>query len=325
MRKYYYLDGPDKKGPFSEEELINLNLDIEVLVWTEGFDNWKPIKEVTELLKIIPHPPPKEILTEKSKTKKSKKVLFSFLILFFLLIISFIIVYFSIESIKTKSQNELSNRIERIFNGKSIVCDGIDYGVKGKLEKAALPKKPILKRNVSSLDEYNKAKEESIVEKFTCESGGFTFKKLKKVDNGFELEVFTSTDMVYTTTTYYYRETVQEAYNSAFNYFKEENSGCYTNGIYELIGNFEYLDNEYYYLGNVRKPSYPYSDHWWSSGEGSVYNDFREVFYKSEGWYYEIKPRERKIRENFLTNILIGSGISILVFLLLLVVNPLRW
>jgi hypothetical protein len=333
MKKYYYLDGPDKKGPFTEEELINLNLDREVLIWTEGFEKWKPLTEVDELIRIIPPPPPAEIIYEKLNSKKSKKILFSFLILLFLIAISVGIGYFSVESIKTKYLNELSNRVERIFNGKSIVCDGVDYGVKGKLEKVALPKKPVLNRNSSSwdslfyqvnLDEYNKAKEEGIVERFTCESGGFTFKKLKKVDNGFELEVFTSTDMVYTTT-YYYRGTVQEAYNSAVKYFKEENSGCYTNGVYELIGNFEYLDNDYYYLGNVRKPSYPFSDHWWSSGEGAVYNDYRKVFYKSEGWYYEIKPREKKIGEKFLTNTLIGSAVSILVFFLLLFVNPLKW
>jgi len=304
MKKYYYLDGPEKKGPFTKEELINLNLDREVLIWTEGFDNWKPIKDVEEILNVIPPPPPDEVLNTDAKIKKSKKSLYSILILLILLSLSVGIGFFITESNKTNYLDELSNRIERIFNGKFSVCDGEDYGVRGKLEKVHM---------------------EGIVEKFTCESGGFTFKELKKVDNGFVLEVNTSTDLVYTSTSYF-RGSVQEGYNSAFDYIKNENSGCYTNGAYELIGNFEYLNNEYYYLANVRKPSSPYADHWWSSGEGaSIYNDYRKVYYKYEGWYYEIEPKLSSIKNDFLKISMIGGGISILLFILLLAVNPFRW
>jgi len=328
MKKYYYLDGPEKKGPFNEEDLKNLNLNYETLIWTEGFDNWKPLKDFPDLLKIIPPPLPENIQPEHEKKKKSKIVGFSFLSLLVLLIVSFIIVYLLIESNKTKLKVDISDRIERVFNGKSIICDGVKYGVKGELKSIRRPvKDPNKEFDLAyslNLNEYEEAKNEGIVEKFYCNEGGFTFKKLKKIDLGYELEVVTSTDMAYISTNYW-RGTVQEAYNTAYDYLLEENSGCYSSGYYELIENFEYLKNDYYYLENTVKPSSPYSSHWWTSGEGNIYNNYRKVYYKTEGWYYEISERDWLIKEDFLKYFSIAGGISFLIFLLLLISNPFKW
>jgi uncharacterized protein DUF4339 len=328
MKKYYYLDGPEKKGPFEEDEFVNLNLDHDTLIWTEGLDNWKQLKDFPDLLKVIPPPLPDEVLPKPPKKKKSKKVGYSFLVLFVLLLVSFGIGYGIVESKKAKFKEDLSDRIDRIFQGKSIICDGVKYGVKGELKKVS---RPIKNSNLefdfaytSAMNAYNKAKEEGIVERFTCSEGGFTFKKLQIIDLGYELEVTTSTNMVYTSNNYY-RGSVQEGYNSAFEFMVEQNTGCYSTGYYELIENFIYLKNDYFYIENTEKPSSPYSSHWWSSSEGNIYNDNRKVYYKTEGWYYELSERDWRINEDYLIFSGIGGGISLLLFIILLSANPFKW
>lgn len=315
MKKYYYLDGSEKKGPFTEEEFINLNLKHETLIWTEGCDNWKPLSEFPDLLKIIPPPLPENFQSEVGTNNKSKKVRFSFLTLFVLLIVSFIIVSILIETKKNKLKEELSDRIERVFNGKSIVCDGVNYKVFGEL-RISKPTKPWLLPTDPELLKYEKEKEEGIIEKFYRDGGGFTFKKLKNIDLGYELEVITSTDMAYTSNNYW-RGTVQEAYNSAYDYFLEENSSFYSKGSYELIENFKFLKNDYYYLMNTK--------HYVSSDDGNYYNNYIKVYYKGEGWYYEIAERDRQIKNDFIKIYSIPGGISILVFILLLIFNPFKW
>ena len=328
MKKYYYLDGPDKKGPYSEEEFINLNLNQDTLIWTEGLENWKPLKEFPDLLKVIPPPPPEEVMPKPPAKKKSKKVGYSFLILFVLLAISFGVGYGIVESKKSKYKEELNNRVDRIFNGKSIICDGVKYRVEGELTKVTRPVKNTTEQYDLTyslrLQEYEKAKSEGIIEKFSCTSGGFTFKKLKKIDLGYELEVQKSTDMGYTSN-YYYRGSVQEAYNSAYDYIVEENSGCYSSGYYEVIENFTSMDNDYYYIQNTEKPSYPYASHWWSQGEGNIYNNWRKVFFKTDGYYYEIAERKWRIKDDYILFFSIGGGISLLIFIILLSANPFKW
>src|SRR5690606_11828193 len=46
---YYYLDGLEKKGPYTVEELKVRNLKPETLVFSEEMENWKPIKEIESL------------------------------------------------------------------------------------------------------------------------------------------------------------------------------------------------------------------------------------------------------------------------------------
>lgn len=44
--KYYYLDGIEKKGPYSLEELISRKLNPNTLVFKEGSENWVKISEI---------------------------------------------------------------------------------------------------------------------------------------------------------------------------------------------------------------------------------------------------------------------------------------
>lgn len=47
--KYYYLDGPDKLGPFSQSEISKLNLPINTLILRDDKSNWLPKSDYKEL------------------------------------------------------------------------------------------------------------------------------------------------------------------------------------------------------------------------------------------------------------------------------------
>ena len=314
MKKYYYLDGPNKKGPFSIEELINLNLDEEVLIWTEGFSKWKPIKEVEEISSFkreLLEPSEKE-LKDSIKSKGSRKLVYSFLLSTVLFTVMIGILYLYNESDKSeysKYRHELSNRIDKLFGGKPIICDGVNYKVRGRLEK------PKGKRYIVGTN-----KEEGAVEKFYRTSGGFTFKKLSIKGKGYQLEVYKSEDLIYTSMSYN-RGSVQEKYDNAFKYYLDENSGCYSKGIYELIGDFEYLHNKYYAV----EVNYDLllGGHWTSNP--SLLDDYSKIFISYDKWYYEITPRFTTNENFFEERTILFFFISLVIFILLVTINPFKW
>jgi len=58
MKKYYvYKDGL-QQGPFTIDELVNLNITHETLIWYEGIEDWKKAVELEELNVIIKNIPP---------------------------------------------------------------------------------------------------------------------------------------------------------------------------------------------------------------------------------------------------------------------------
>jgi len=68
MKKFYYLDDNEQKGPVSIDELKSVGLRSDSLVWTEGLDKWTPVREIEELRIILMTPPPP---TPSYKHKKS--------------------------------------------------------------------------------------------------------------------------------------------------------------------------------------------------------------------------------------------------------------
>lgn len=58
MEKYFISKGTEKKGPFSIEDLLKMEITEDYLIWKDGFEKWIPISEI-ELLKphIIKLPP----------------------------------------------------------------------------------------------------------------------------------------------------------------------------------------------------------------------------------------------------------------------------
>jgi hypothetical protein len=58
MEKYYIVTDNEQKGPYSIEELQELNISLSTLVWNEGMENWVEAKNVPELRNIIKISPP---------------------------------------------------------------------------------------------------------------------------------------------------------------------------------------------------------------------------------------------------------------------------
>lgn len=61
MKQYFYVEGGSQQGPFTIEELVEKNLNLDTLVWKEGMANWQKIAEVAELapiFKALMVPPP---------------------------------------------------------------------------------------------------------------------------------------------------------------------------------------------------------------------------------------------------------------------------
>ena len=55
---YYYIDGETKKGPYTIAELQTLNLPVETLIWSDGWDENKPISESPEVMDFFTLNPP---------------------------------------------------------------------------------------------------------------------------------------------------------------------------------------------------------------------------------------------------------------------------
>jgi hypothetical protein len=68
-KEFYYLDGNEQKGPFGVDQLKSLCLKSDTLVWAEGLDDWKPVKEVEELKILMRRtpPPPKPQISSTPK------------------------------------------------------------------------------------------------------------------------------------------------------------------------------------------------------------------------------------------------------------------
>lgn len=71
MKEYYYIIGKEQKGPVTINELKQKELKSETLIWTEGMENWKRIKDVPDLVvqDIVNLPPPPPSDTETSYIK----------------------------------------------------------------------------------------------------------------------------------------------------------------------------------------------------------------------------------------------------------------
>lgn len=77
MKQYFYLDGENKKGPFTKEELKSENISRDSKVWFYGMDSWaelSQIPELTDLLLSIP-PPIKENVNKLNRDSNLRSVI----------------------------------------------------------------------------------------------------------------------------------------------------------------------------------------------------------------------------------------------------------
>ena len=75
MKYYYYADNDKQFGPFTVEELQSQRLKKNILVWTEGMNEWSTADSIEELQDIvISEPPPLPISKNTPSTYKSVQI-----------------------------------------------------------------------------------------------------------------------------------------------------------------------------------------------------------------------------------------------------------
>ena len=122
---YYYLDGIEKRGPYSIEELKSRNLNPNTLVLLEGSKDWVKLSEL-EFNKIQKSKKnisiKKHIISNSKRLKANKKKVIISIITFLLLIFCYLIYdFFSLTESKAK---EISNRF---FN--MLVINSLDDNI----------------------------------------------------------------------------------------------------------------------------------------------------------------------------------------------------
>lgn len=219
-REFYYLDEKVQKGPLNIEQLKFVGLKPDTLVWTDGFDKWKQVKEVDELkvfLKSTPPPPPivdnsfnstsnnienqddKRIQVEDSNLKFwiSFKIIVSFLMLISLGVFS---AYQISNNKKEKLKEEIYVKIENILDGKTVVLDGTYSLTEGELSETEYNSKNKIKSGDPILDIHLQSwgESEKLYTVYTASSGGFIIKQLTKRNNdSYDIETSYSGDMGY--------------------------------------------------------------------------------------------------------------------------------
>ena len=67
-QEYFYLDGNNQNGPLSIDQLKSVGIKPDTLVWTAGFDDWKPAKDVEELKTLFSLSPPPTPVIKMAKS-----------------------------------------------------------------------------------------------------------------------------------------------------------------------------------------------------------------------------------------------------------------
>ena len=145
IMNYYYLDGLEKKGPYSKEELKASNLTPNTLVFSNGMKNWTMIKELTELDSFLFKVVAKQSgitsesnpaiidnnISNESTTKnriKIKQIKLSPVYFIIAGIVFSILIACGIVSVQRYfSEVEINKTIDNFFRGKNAVCDFTDY------------------------------------------------------------------------------------------------------------------------------------------------------------------------------------------------------
>jgi len=328
-KEYYYLNGADKKGPYSKQEIIDLKLSDDTLIFSDDLNKWIPYKELEDFKPSI-----EETIIETPNKKKSN--IGNILVLLFLILSASGIAYYLTEEFKKEDYQKLEKKSNDIFNGKDEICDYTKSGVKGKLEKAKYYDEIWGKLTTKKDNDGNE-----LIDYYNCKSGGWTVYTLKKLNHGYDLIESYSTDMGFKVpeSTYHagtdygygystpgystptYRGSVQNAYNGAMEYISvEKEDKSYVAGSHSKIITFDELYSDLHYIDNVHPTRYTSasvnSKSWDSFGEASVFNKNWIVWYKQSGKHYEIVLNKDDYNQKLLINIGIGIVIAVLAFLL---------
>ena len=148
---YYYLDGPNKQGPYSADEIKSKNLSLETLVYADGTDYWKPLNSFPELT-FEPNKDTIEGATQSSqhnekesggnknelplsgKGPKRAKIEIPLFLVFIIFVVFFTAIAYGVVSYwRQKDLASLNNNIDVLFGGKTSISDYRKHGNNGVL------------------------------------------------------------------------------------------------------------------------------------------------------------------------------------------------
>ena len=321
-KQFYYSRGREKKGPYTEDELVRLKLKPDTLIWTEGLEKWQPLSDFNDIIK-TPPPLPIEVLSNKPNQRKRIGVPLALLVL--LLGGSFISTYFIMENRRDDYMRLINNEIDQIFGNKTTLCEGKKYYIRGELRPVSEPIKSPDKSEYtynSELEAYKQDIQTGAIERFHSEGTGFEYQKLIRRNSGFRVEELWSEDLVY-----FYEATVrygsnpprrlvtpEEAYESSYRAIIDENSECLTDGLSDKLNYLKGLRNRYFFIS--------YRESGELSG-GSRSTDYYRVYYERSFRDYNIM-QHYSFREDFIKLLSMFGGISILLTILLYILNPFK-
>ena len=327
--EYYYLDGLEKKGPYTEEELKTKNITEETMVFADGMANWTAIKKLPDLQQKlfenqidnnnepILETKSSEKLSNSKQKKKIKIPSIAFLILGIIVAIglSFLIVQLQ----KEQDFKAINQKIDDVFHGKDKISDYQITGVTGELSKP----------NIFTPTDNNG---KSLVEYYNCTSGGFTVLTLTKraSGNGIDIVKYESKNMGYKVpasewnpilneTQPTYRLSVQEAYNMAMKYLSNQDSS-YSPNSYDKIKDFDKIETDFYYIDNAVPTNYSNAfpnTILWAANDENLSNEQFIVWYNYSGKHYEIIADKKAFIKRLIIYSSIGSFIAILLYLII--------
>lgn len=333
MKKYYYLDGLNRKGPYSEEDLIAFNLDSDTLIWTEGLENWTPLKNVTNLLKVMPPPiPDKDITLQINETtvippiskkvlgEKTMKTTYSVLILIILICVSILVSHLLISSKKNTLYKEILSEMEDRLHGYSNFTKACGSEYSGISQYG----EPLTRRGIIMLDEmrgqaadfiyFLRKRHENKLNYYSSSTTIFEFSSITKIDRGFVIEKW-SCFSIYITDDY--EGTLEQACRTIYDKtYNDEFKECYYEKLHPLIIGTKYIEpNEYYSIKEIRT-GIPTVD--------EVYNFNKYIcanFIRNHN-YFEIITDNFNINKDYKKFISIGCAASVLIFIILLIIKP---
>lgn len=212
--EYFILDGLDRKGPYTEEELKSRNVTGDTLVYSEGMKIWTKIKDLPELYDLVfpkisnevtKTPSSLDIISAENPLEQNpshnlilnkKKKIPSILFLLLGILLAIGISYLLVRTNREKDLANLTKKIDNVLGGKNQICDRQNTGVTGNLYRVEKTNDSTLFYRspqgtnffwhfLFGLEEFEQYKQ--LTDYYECKEGGFTVLTLKKVFTGFEI------------------------------------------------------------------------------------------------------------------------------------------
>jgi len=111
MKKYYIVKNNTQQGPYTIEELKDINISKSTLTWTEGMDEWTNAENIDELKEVLMKKPPPTPSSANTNTKK-KLLLGKSKAIIALILFSILLIYVGFKDISSIKSTPISVYID---------------------------------------------------------------------------------------------------------------------------------------------------------------------------------------------------------------------